>query len=103
MTVIEKIGMIAAVVLPLWNIPLIIRIVQRKSSRDISLAWVLGVWTCTLLMAPAGFVSKDMVWRLYNIINFFLFSAVMVFVLIYRKGNDPRGVNSGGQPLREKV
>lgn len=90
MTVIEKMGMIAAVVLPLWNIPLIIRIIQRKSSQDISLAWVLGVWVCNVMMAPAGFVSKDMVWRLYNIINLFLFSAVMICVLIYRIKRNPR-------------
>ena len=90
--VIEKMGMIAAVVLPLWNIPLIVRIVRRKSSEDISLAWVLGVWVCNLLMAPAGFASKDTVWRLYNIINLFLFSAVMIFVLIYRRNRNPEKV-----------
>ncbi len=83
---IEKIALIAAIVLPLWNIPLIVRIFRRKSSSDISLSWALGVWTCLVLMAPSGFRSEDLVWRTFNITNLFLFSLVMLFVVCYRKG-----------------
>ena len=82
---IETIGLLAAVVLPLWNIPLIVRIRRRKSSDDVSLHWALGVWTCLLLMVPSGLVSKDLVWKVFNSMNFILFSAVMITVLIYRK------------------
>ena len=82
----ETIGLVAAIVLPLWNIPLIARIVKRKSSRDISLWWVLGVWSCLLLMAPSGFASSDVVWRTFNVTNLFLFTAVAAVVLVYRKG-----------------
>jgi len=81
----QKIAFIAAIILPLWNIPLIVRIVKRKSSRDISIYWAVGVWTCFALMAPAGFVSEDPVWRIFNIMNFILFTAVLLIVLIYRK------------------
>ncbi len=81
----EKIALIAAMVLPLWNIPLILRIVKRKSSRDISISWAVGVWTCFALMAPSGFFSKDLVWRVFNIVNFIFFSLVVIFVLAYRK------------------
>lgn len=83
---IENIAMVAAIVLPLWNIPLMVRIVRRKSSRDISLPWAVGVWVCILLMAPAGFVSEDRVWRIFNIANLIFFSAVVICVLAYRKG-----------------
>lgn len=82
---IQKIALVAAVVLPFWNIPLIVRVKKRKSSRDISLFWAIGVWICLILMAPSAFVSKDLVWRVYNIINFVLFSLVVIFVLVYRK------------------
>jgi len=82
----ETIGLVAAIVLPLWNIPLIARIVKRKSSRDISLWWVLGVWFCLFLMAPSGFTSSDVVWRTFNIVNLFFFTAVAVVAVIYRKG-----------------
>ena len=82
---IKNIALFAAVVLPLWNIPLIVRIVKRKSSMDISIYWVLGVWTCFVLMAPAAFVSADLVWRAFNIVNLILFTAVLVVVLIYRR------------------
>ena len=43
---IEKIGLVAAIILPFWNIPMIVRIGRRKSSNDVSLWWVFGVWIC---------------------------------------------------------
>lgn len=81
----QKIALVAAVILPFWNIPLIVRVVRRKSSEDISIYWALGVWMCFALMAPAGFTSLDPVWRTFNIVNFVLFSTVVVVVLAYRK------------------
>ncbi len=86
MTLVEQVGLAASVALPLWNIPLIIKIVKRRSSADISMTWVLGVWVCSLLMAPSGFVSKDIVWRTFNIVNIVLFSGVAFAALKYRKG-----------------
>jgi uncharacterized protein with PQ loop repeat len=84
-SMIEVVGLVAAVVLPLWNIPLIVRIVRRRSAEDISLAWALGVWVCLLLMAPSGFRSADIVWRTFNIVNLALFSGVVVVTLKYNK------------------
>ncbi len=82
---VEKIALVAAIVLPLWNIPLIVRIVKRKSSSDISLSWAVGVWVCFLLMAPQALQSSDIVWRVFNIMNLILFSAVVAVVLWYRR------------------
>ncbi|MDP2938638.1 MAG: hypothetical protein Q8O13_00935 [Candidatus Omnitrophota bacterium] len=82
--IIQFIGLIAAIILPLWNIPLIVRIIKRKSSRDLSILWAIGVWVCLLLMAPSGFISKDIVWRVFNIVNLILFSAVVITVLVFR-------------------
>ena len=81
----QKIAFLAAIVLPLWNIPLIIRIIKRKSSEDISIYWALGVWTCFLLMAPEAFRSSDLVWRTFNITNLIFFTTVVIVVLLYRK------------------
>jgi uncharacterized protein with PQ loop repeat len=81
----HALGLIASVVLPFFNIPLIYRIIQRKSSADISLTWVWGVWIGLLVMVPDGLKSTDTVWRIYNIINFILFSVVVIIVTIYRK------------------
>lgn len=81
----DKIALVAAIVLPFWNIPLIVRVIKRKSSRDISLYWALGVWTCFLLMAPEGFRSEDPVWRTFNIVNMIMFTLVVFVILIYRK------------------
>ena len=81
----KTIALIAAIILPLWNIPLIVRIIKRRSSKDISIPWALGVWVCFLLMAPEAIRSPDLVWRTFNIVNLVLFTAVVVVVLIYRK------------------
>lgn len=86
------ISLIASVVLPMFNIPLIIRVIRRKSSSDISLTWAWGVWICLLLMAPDGFTSTNIVWKTFNIVNLILFTAVVITVTIYRK----KGIKSKG-------
>jgi len=80
------IGVVASVILPLFNIPLILRIVKRKSSRDISMTWVVGVWVCILLMTPTALTSKDLAFRLYGITNVLFFTLVFFFTAKYRKG-----------------
>ena len=86
MDLLDKIAFVAAISLPLFNIPLIIKMIKRKSSQDLSLTWVLGVWICIILMAPSGVRSEDMVWRTYNYINVIMFTSVMVVSVRYRKG-----------------
>ena len=81
---IEKLGWISAVVLPFWNIPLIIRIERRKSSKDISLAWALGVFSCLVGMLPSGLQSPDPVFKAFTCVNLTIFSAVVAQVLRYR-------------------
>ncbi len=88
MNIIQDMGLAASIIMPLFNIPLIIRIIQRRSSEDISMSWALGVWVCCLVMAPSGFTSKDLVWRCFNVVNLALFTAVVFTVIKYRK---PRG------------
>ncbi|MBF0483903.1 MAG: hypothetical protein HQL25_04260 [Candidatus Omnitrophica bacterium] len=85
MNLLDKIGFAAAVILPLFNIPLILRMIERKSSQDVSLVWAVGVWVCILLMAPSGFQSKDMVWRVFNVMNVVFFSAVALTTLNFRR------------------
>lgn len=83
---VKTIAFIAAIVLPLFNIPLIVRVIKRRSSRDMSIHWAVGVWTCFLLMMPESLRSPDIVWRAFSIMNIALFTCVMAVVLIYRKG-----------------
>ena len=80
----ETVGMIAAVALPLWNIPLILRIRQRRSSKDVSLWWAVGVWVCLLAMLPSGLASADRTFRLFTAVNAVLFSVVVGYVIRYR-------------------
>ena len=84
MHIIENIGLAAGIIMPFFNIPLIVRILRRKSSADISISWAMGVWVCAILMAPSGFTSSDMVWRCFNIVNLVLFTGVVVAVWRYR-------------------
>jgi len=81
----DKLAIFVAVALPLFNLPLIMRIVKRKSSADISLLWAVGVWICLLIMFHSALHSKDMIWKTFTIINLILFSAVVVFTIVYRK------------------
>jgi len=77
--------MVAGVALPFFNIPLIIKLIKRKSSKDLSLSWALGVWICIVLMTPQALRSQDITFRLFGIVNIIFFSAVAFFVLKYRR------------------
>jgi len=81
---IRELGLIAAVAMPFWNIPLIIKMERRKSSKDISLSWALGVFVCILLVLPAALISPDPVFKAFSIVNTVLFGAVVVQTLRYR-------------------
>lgn len=84
---IQNVGLVAGVAMPFWNIPLIIRIVQRRSSADISISWVLGVWGCIVLMFPSTLLSQDIVLKSFGVSNILFFTAVVIVVLKYRKKN----------------
>ncbi len=77
--------MIASFVLPIFNIPLILRMIKRKSSSDISMTWVIGVWVCIVIMTPAALVSNDIAFKGYGVTNIIFFSLVLFFTAKYRK------------------
>ena len=83
MDLFQKIALVASVILPLWNIPLIYRIIQRRSSKDVSVSWAIGVWICFALMFPSGVMSNDFVYRVFTVVNIIFFSGVVVTVLAY--------------------
>ena len=85
MKLIQHIGIVAAVVMPLFNIPLILNIQQRKSSKDLSLLWASGVFVCILLMFPVALHSPDNVFKAYSVVNTFFFGMVLAQVLRFRK------------------
>ena len=84
----KTVAFIAAIVLPLFNIPLIVRVIRRRSSKDLSMHWALGVWVCFLLMAPESLRSPDIVWRVFSVMNIILFTCVVAAVLWYRKSRE---------------
>jgi hypothetical protein len=83
----ETIAFWAAVILPLWDIPLIVRIVRRKSSQDISVLWAAGLWVCAILMTPSAFIAANKVAIGFNIMNVIMLTVVLIVVIKYRKGN----------------
>ncbi|MBN1587542.1 MAG: hypothetical protein JW937_08990 [Candidatus Omnitrophica bacterium] len=83
----ETLGLISAVALPLFNIPLVIKIQARKSSKDISMTWAWGVYVCLWGMLPAGLMSEDFVFRAFAIVNIVFFTGVMVQVMRFRNGS----------------
>ena len=83
MDILYKISAWAGALLPLFNIPLIMRIVKRKSADDISLVWLFGVWICILLMSPVAFVSHDFAFRAFGWTNLIFFTGVVVVTVKY--------------------
>lgn len=75
----------AGIILPLFNIPLILRIMQRKSADDISLVWLFGVWICILLMSPAAFTSEDTTFRAFGWANSIFFTGVVIVTVKYHR------------------
>ena len=84
----ETVGFWAAVMLPLFDIPLIVHIIKRKSSADISILWAVGLWSSSVLMAPSAFLHGDKVAIGFNIVNVVMLTCVLIAVLVYRKSKD---------------
>ena len=82
---IEKMGMFAGTALPLFNIPLIIRLLKRKSSDDFSIFWALGIWSCSVVILPQALRTDDMAFKLFGIVNVVFFSMVTFLILKYRR------------------
>ena len=82
----KMIGLWASIILPLWDIPLIVRIVQRKSSQDISLAWAWGIWITAVMMTPSAYIKGDMLAIGFNTMNLIMLTVVLIVVVKYQKG-----------------
>lgn len=88
----QWLGLIASVVLPLFNIPLMMRMIRRRSSADLSLTWVLGVFFCIVATLPAAWYSPDIIFKIYQWVNITFFSGVVFFAIYYRRsGNKGTG------------
>ena len=83
MDILYKISAWAGILLPVFNIPLIMRIIKRKSADDISLVWLFGVWICILLMSPAALISQDFAFRAFGWTNLIFFTGVVVVTVKY--------------------
>lgn len=81
---VEKLGVVSGIALPLFNIPLIVRLVRRKKADDFSISWALGVWVCIVLMTPQALRSSDPAFKVYGVVNLLFFSLVAFFILKYR-------------------
>ena len=80
---IQTLGMVSGIFMPFFNIPLIVRIVRRRSSEDISLAWVVGAWICVMAMVPQSLQSPDPALMTFGIVNGLFFTGVFASVLFF--------------------
>ena len=80
---IQTVGMVSGIIMPFFNIPLIVRIIRRRSSEDISLVWVVGAWICVMGMLPQSLQSPDPVLLTFAIVNCLFFSGVFLSVLYF--------------------
>ena len=94
MRIIQIIGMLSGIIMPLFNIPLILRIIRRRSSGDISMVWLIGVWSCVIARLPSSLQSPDPVLVVFGITNSLFFSAVFFTVLYFHR--DVKRSNKAG-------
>ncbi len=80
---ITAIGIVSGFAMPLLNIPLIVRVIRRRSSGDISLVWTIGVWLCVMGMLPSSLRSPDIVLRTFGIMNAIFFTGTFASVLYF--------------------
>lgn len=80
---IQTVGIVSGILMPFFNIPLILRILRRRSSEDISLVWAIGAWICVMGMLPQSLQSPDPVLLMFGIVNGLFFTGVFVSVLYY--------------------
>ncbi|MGE5216317.1 MAG: hypothetical protein ACM3SP_04850 [Chloroflexota bacterium] len=80
---IQTIGMVSGIIMPFFNIPLIMRIIHRRSSEDISLIWAVGAWICVMGMLPQSLRSPDPVLLTFGIVNGLFFTGVFLSVIYF--------------------
>ena len=90
---IQILGMVSGILMPLFNLPLMLRIIRRRSSQDISLVWVVGVWFCVIGLLPSSLQSPDPILFAFGVVNALLFSGVFLSVLYFH----PAIRKSGGR------
>jgi hypothetical protein len=79
----QTIGIVSGILMPLFNLPLMLRIIRRRSSEDISLVWVMGVWICVMGLLPSSLQSPDPILFGFGVVNALLFSGVFFSVLYF--------------------
>ena len=82
---VSHLGFAASVALPLFNIPLMVRMIRRKSSKDLSLVWVGGVWACLVSVLPSALRSVDPIFHFYSVLNLVFFTGVTVLAFWFRR------------------
>ena len=81
---IQTLGFVSSIALPFFNIPLMMRLIRRRSSQDLSLTWVIGVFLSLLGMFPAGLRSTDLIFRVFTVVNLAFFSGVTALAIYFR-------------------
>lgn len=80
---VQAVGIASAILMPFFNLPLMLRIIRRRSSEDISLVWVVGVWICVMGLLPSSLQSPDRILFAFGVVNAVLFSGVFFSVLYF--------------------
>jgi len=80
----DLVASVAGAALPIFDIPLILLIIKRRSSKDISMFWAIGLWASSVAMMPAGIMSHEIASKAFNIVNVIMLSAVVFVVIKYR-------------------
>lgn len=88
-------GVVSGILMPFFNIPLIVRVIRRRSSADISLVWTVGAWICVMGILPSSLQSPDPVLLAFGAVNAIFFTGVFISVLYFHPSVKERKGDSG--------
>ncbi len=81
---IKDLGTASSMVVPLFHIPLILKLYKKKSSQEWSVISVCGFWISTLGIQPWAMMTSDKALTILNSLSLLFISVEVVLVLRYR-------------------
>ena len=86
MLVDEALMSVGAIMIVISWLPQLIKLLRTKSSKDLSMPFLIVIITGTLFMVPHSIVINDIYFTSLNIVASIVATTVLIFSIKYRKG-----------------
>lgn len=98
----KELGYICSMIVPVFHIPLIMKLVRKKSSQEWSLLSVIGFWIATLGIQPWALMTDDRALTILNTLSLMFISVELVLVIKYRRNVPPKLPQGESMPVSLK-